>query len=163
MRVAVLLGLAAGASAFSAPSSRPTSVVQRSSSPLMQFSFGGGGGAASKTGRLPPGWKKVKSESRPGEFSYLNTKTGKRYDRLPNAVAGDFFDDEKDTTNNRFAAWSFKDDEELSMAERSGFSESGRDLATDGLMLYALFIPFLVAIIGFWSGAFNFGYGKGNF
>ena len=31
----------------------------------------------------PKGWKKVPSQSRPGKFSYLNTKTGQRYDKLP--------------------------------------------------------------------------------
>merc|ERR1719163_2681379 len=48
---------------------------------------------------MPKGWKRVKSESRPGEFSYLNTKTGKKYDKLPqsalNQIEGDFFDDAK--------------------------------------------------------------------
>jgi len=32
----------------------------------------------------PPGWRKVESRSRPGKFSYENSKTGERYDRLPN-------------------------------------------------------------------------------
>ena len=35
---------------------------------------------------VPPGWKKVPSESRPGKLSYLNTKTRERYDRLPNGA-----------------------------------------------------------------------------
>jgi len=33
---------------------------------------------------VPPGWRKVESRSRPGKFSYENTKTKERYDRLPN-------------------------------------------------------------------------------
>lgn len=32
---------------------------------------------------VPPGWSKVPSQSRPGKFSYLNSKTRERYDRLP--------------------------------------------------------------------------------
>ena len=34
----------------------------------------------------PKGWKKVPSQSRPGKFSYLNQKTGERYDRIPNSA-----------------------------------------------------------------------------
>ena len=38
----------------------------------------------------PPGWKKVESRSRPGQFSYKELKTGQVYDRLPNwAFSGD--------------------------------------------------------------------------
>merc|ERR1719421_454277 len=71
----------------------------------MQFGGLFGGGAA--TEEMPKGWKKVKSQSRPGEFSYLNEKTGQRYDRLPPSLmrgrqGGDFFDDEKDTTAKAF-------------------------------------------------------------
>ena len=32
---------------------------------------------------LPPGWKKVPSQSRPGSFSYLNTNTGERVAERP--------------------------------------------------------------------------------
>jgi len=32
---------------------------------------------------IPKGWQKVPSASRPGKFSYLNTRTKERYDRLP--------------------------------------------------------------------------------
>lgn len=35
---------------------------------------------------LPPGWKQVPSQSRPGQFSYLNTATQERYDKLPPAA-----------------------------------------------------------------------------
>lgn len=38
---------------------------------------------------LPKGWKKVPSQSRPGKFSYLNTKTKERYDRVPNSAYDD--------------------------------------------------------------------------
>ena len=32
---------------------------------------------------LPPGWRKVPSQSRPGQFSFEQTSTKERYDRLP--------------------------------------------------------------------------------
>jgi len=32
---------------------------------------------------VPPGWKKEPSQSRPGKFAYVNTKTRERFDRLP--------------------------------------------------------------------------------
>ena len=35
---------------------------------------------------IPPGWRKVPSQSRPGRSSYENIKTGQRYDRLPNSA-----------------------------------------------------------------------------
>lgn len=35
---------------------------------------------------LPPGWKQVPSQSRPGKFSFLNTATKDRYDKLPPAA-----------------------------------------------------------------------------
>ena len=35
---------------------------------------------------LPPGWKQVPSQSRPGQFSYLNTATNERFDKLPGAA-----------------------------------------------------------------------------
>ena len=34
---------------------------------------------------LPKGWKKVESKSRPGQFSYENTATKQRYDKIPGA------------------------------------------------------------------------------
>ena len=35
---------------------------------------------------IPPGWRKVPSQSRPGKSSYENIKTGQRYDRLPDSA-----------------------------------------------------------------------------
>jgi len=35
---------------------------------------------------LPPGWRKVPSKSRPGQFSFEQTTTKDRYDRLPPAA-----------------------------------------------------------------------------
>merc|ERR1719379_3358985 len=59
-----------------------------------------------KTETLPTGWKKVKSRSRPGEFSYENTKTGQVYSQIPPSLlrrtGSEFFDDEKDTTAKPF-------------------------------------------------------------
>ena len=79
--IALVTLLASGAAAFSAPAtSRP---ALRATSPQMAE-------------KLPPGWKKVKSMSRQGQFSYLNTKTGQRFDKLPRGQT--FYDDEADTT-----------------------------------------------------------------
>merc|ERR1712194_138997 len=77
---------------------------------------------------IPKGWKKVASESRPGEFSFLNLKTGKKYDKLP-ATGGNFYDDERDTTAkpawNPFAAEEAKAKMEFrSDAEAAGFSSA---------------------------------------
>ena len=36
--------------------------------------------------QLPPGWRKVPSTSRPGQFSYEQTATKERYDKLPPAA-----------------------------------------------------------------------------
>merc|ERR1719163_387291 len=62
---------------------------------------------------MPKGWKRVKSQSRPGEFSYENTKTGQRYNKLPNSLnrrtIGEFYDDEQDTTAKPFWALGFDD------------------------------------------------------
>jgi hypothetical protein len=35
---------------------------------------------------LPPGWKLVESKSRPGKWTYLDTETGLRYEKLPREV-----------------------------------------------------------------------------
>ena len=35
---------------------------------------------------LPPGWRKVPSQSRPGQFSFENSATRERYDKLPQAA-----------------------------------------------------------------------------
>jgi hypothetical protein len=41
---------------------------------------------AKDTEALPAGWRKVESKSRPGKFTYLNEKTGQRYEKLPREV-----------------------------------------------------------------------------
>jgi len=133
---------------------------QRMAMPAMQFFSGEQKG-------IPKGWKKVASESRPGEFSFLNLKTGKKYDKLP-ATGGNFYDDERDTTAkpawNPFAAEEAKAKMEFrSDAEAAGFSEDGSDLANDGGALYAFFTPFLMLTIAYSTGLFSFGYDKGNF
>lgn len=64
----------------------------------MQFGFSD----ARRKENLPKGWKKVPSNSRPGQFSYLEIKTGKRYDRAP---MQNVYDDEEDTYASRFAFW----------------------------------------------------------
>jgi len=153
------LSLIASAAAFAGPGASRSAPMQRAASPAMQFNFQG----KNKGEALPKGWKKVKSQSRPGEFSYLNMKTGQRFDKLPRSAGGDFYDDEKDSFASRLAFWNADEDAALSSVERSGFSESGKDLATDGLLLYAFFIPFLIAFFGYTSGVFSFGYKTGNF
>jgi hypothetical protein len=137
--------------------------TRRSPAPAMQLF----GKAKPKDG-LPPGWKKVPSQSRPGQFSYLNTKTKKRYDRLPaNLAKGNFYDDEADTIPDRFAFWKADPAEDEESPEEFmnnlGFAEGGRDLATDGLLIYAAFIPFLLLVFAYSTGAFSFGYSTGNY
>ena len=46
----------------------------------------GGGDSNPPPEELPPGWRKVPSQSRPGRSSYENIKAGQRYDRLPNSA-----------------------------------------------------------------------------
>jgi hypothetical protein len=41
---------------------------------------------AKDTEALPAGWRMVESKSRPGKFTYLNEKTGQRYEKLPREV-----------------------------------------------------------------------------
>ena len=97
----MLSSVTAVAVAFTAPAARPGFAAARAATPAMQF-FGGGKGAET----LPKGWKKVKSRSRPGQFSYLNEKNGQVYDSLPASLmrrtGSEFFDDEKDTTAKPF-------------------------------------------------------------
>merc|ERR1740121_421405 len=68
-------------------------------------------------------------------------KNNKKEPRKGNAI----YDDEVDTTYNRFAFWK-ADDEDVGV-EDSGFAEDGSDLATKGLGLYAAFIPFLLLLL----------------
>lgn len=84
--------------AFMAPASPLVSAPQRAMGASMQF--GGFGGGSNKLS-LPSGWKRVPSNSRPGQFSYLEVKTGKRYDKLPPSAGGGIYDDEVDTTYNK--------------------------------------------------------------
>merc|ERR1711871_1781325 len=112
----------------------------------------------------------VASRSRPGEFSYEEIKTGKRFDRLPrNAGGGSFYDDERDTVSR--TPWSFLQEENrvndyASAQEQAGFYEDGRDLATVGLAPYLAFVPFLLFglsyIFGDNSSSGPYG-GSGNF
>ena len=109
---------------------------------------------------LPKGWRKVPSRSRPGEFSYENIKTKQVYDKLP---VGAFYDDERDTVSR--PAWkppTFGEDD-MTDAERSGFTADGRDLAAAGSEIYYAVIPFLLFAFLYSNGIFSFGYDNGNF
>lgn len=69
---------------------------------------------------------------------------------------------------HRFAFWKADDspvgeDGKMTYAEASGFTPDGRDLANEGLSLYAAFIPFLLFFFAYSTGAFSFGYDTGNF
>lgn len=127
--VAMLL-LAPNALAFSAPASLRQPATVRASGPAMQFSFGGGG---KKEATLPKGWKKVKSRSRPGEFSYENTKTGQVYSELPPSLfrrsGGEFFDDEKDTVSKK--AWRYDPGEDKKKKDEGGFFGKLRETYAD--------------------------------
>lgn len=147
LRSAVVFALLSVAAAFNAPASiRPALIATRAQSPLMQ--------------KLPRGWKKVKSQSRPGEFSYLNTKTGQRYDQPPRD-GNNFFDDEKDTVTRK--PWQWQSNEEVEEAyakkgfrspqEAAGFAADGGDLATEGGIYYVAFIPFLLLFVAYLFGA----------
>jgi len=146
-----LLFIAATASTVNAFTmmAKPLPSKQRAINPAMQFGFGGGGGDKG----VPKGWKKVPSTSRPGEFSYLNTATGKRYDRLP---MGMIYDDEVDTVSKplwRFDAKEKQEEEQYQNSmEAAGFAEDGSDLANTGGVLYLAFVPFLL-----FAGAYVFG------
>lgn len=157
--ITVMLCALASAAAFTSPASRPALVQPRAASLAMQFGRGKG------TEQLPRGWKKVPSSSRPGEFSYLNTRTGQRYDRLP---TGGFYDDEIDTVSK--PAWSIFQKEEYekqqyrSSAEAAGFGENGEDLANAGGALYLAFVPFLAFAFFYFLGNGPNPYGSfGNF
>lgn len=49
--------------------------------------YGVENGAGAAVDDLPPGWKKVPSQSRPGQFSYLNVNTGERVMEKPTRPA----------------------------------------------------------------------------
>ena len=156
----------AGAVAFTAPTARPAMVqhARVSTAPTMQF-FGGGGGGGAKAEKLPPGWKRVKSDSRPGEFSYLNTKNGQKYNKIPQ---GAFYDDEMDTTAK--SMWRFDSQEKQAAKYRSdveaaGMNNGNGDLATVGGSLYVAFVPFLLFFIAYIFGGIGSPYSAngGNF
>lgn len=104
---------------------------------------------------------KVPSRSRPGEFSFENIKTKERFDKLP---MGSFFDDERDTVSKPM--WkppTVGEDDNMTDAERSGFTADGRDLAAAGSEIYYALVPFLVLAFAYSNGIFSFGYENGNF
>jgi len=158
MRVACSIALlSCSAEAFQVPVRPGALASARHAAPAMQFGFSD----ARRKENLPKGWKKVPSNSRPGQFSYLEIKTGKRYDRAP---MQNVYDDEEDTYASRFAFWK-PDAPETSLddVEAAGFAPGGKDLANDGLYLYAAFIPFLLFCASYFFGLFGDGYGRGNF
>ena len=137
MRCVAFLALVAGAVAFNGPSTRPALVQQRAASPVMQ--------------KVPKGWKRVPSRSRPGQFSFKNIKTGQVYDRIPTGGKA-FYDDEVDTVSRKL--WSFggvDETEEIDMNE-VGFYE-GEDIATVGGVYYLAFVPFLLFFLSYIFGA----------
>ena len=149
----------ASASAFTAPSfagSRPLAPARHPEVVAQLF-----GKKTAAADALPKGWRKVPSRSRPGEFSYENIKTKQVYDKLP---VGAFYDDERDTVSK--PAWkppSWNDDEDMTDAERSGFTADGRDLAAAGSEIYYAIVPFLFFAFLYSNGIFSFGYDNGNF
>jgi len=162
MRAIAVLLLGACVSAFNVQAPRGGIARPRCAQPAMQFFKGAGKQEAG----VPRGWKKVPSESRPGQFSYLNLKTGQKYDRLPKS--GAFYDDEQDTTYSKDANWdpfafekrasNFRSD-----VEAAGFNDDGEDLANTGGGIYVALLPFLALVIAYSTGLFSFGYEKGNF
>ena len=66
---------------------------------------------------------------------------------------GMIYDDEVDTVSR--APWS------PTFVDNGG--EDGEDLAMVGGVYYLAFIPFLLFVLAFSTGAFSFGYSKGNF
>ena len=153
------LALVAGAAAFTAPSragSRPLTLARH---PEVVAQFGGFGKKSNAADAVPKGWRKVPSRSRPGEFSFENMKTKERFDKLP---MGSFFDDERDTVSKPM--WkppTINDD--MTDAERSGFTADGRDLAAAGSEIYYAIVPFLLFAFLYSNGVFSFGYENGNF
>jgi len=133
--------------------------VSRHPDVVAQFSNPFGKKSDAGEQKLPKGWRKVPSRSKPGTFSFENIKTKERFDKLPSSF---FFDDERDTVSK--PAWRapvVSDD--MSDAERAGFGEGGRDLSEVGSELYYAFIPFILFGIAYSNGIFSFGYENGNF
>ena len=161
MRFVCSLALLSGAAALQV-AGRPAALASaRHAAPTMQFGRGGG----STKEQIPKGWKKVPSNSRPGKFSYLNTKTNQRYDSLPQQ---NVYDDEVDTYASRFQFWKADDspvgfEGEMDDLDAQGFGEGGQDLANQGLGVYLAFVPFLLFFFAYSTGAFSFGYDTGNF
>lgn len=123
-----VLSLASGVVSFTTPSASFAVSHQaqpRVSMPVMFF------GNKQDDEVIPKGWKKVPSQSRKGQFSYQNLKTGQRYDRIPPSLlrgSGQaFYDDEKDTTAKPF--W------QLGAEERNdgggGFFKKARETYAD--------------------------------
>ena len=152
------------ATAFNAPAASALalrSTVARAGGVALQF----GGGKAKET-KLPAGWRKVPSRSRPGAFSYENTKTGQRYDRPPGG--GSVYDDEVDTvTQTPWEVLFAKKQEEradtMTDMERAGYTADGKDLAAAGGEIYLALVPALLLFFLYSNGIFSFGYADGNF
>jgi len=75
---------------------------------------------------------------------------------------GTVFDDEVDTTPNQYAWWNFEKSGSQDI-ESAGFAEGGRDLATDGLLIYAAFIPALLFAFLYFTGNTGDAYDAGNY
>lgn len=160
--VALTLLALGGAEAFAGPSTRANAQpVARHAATTMQFFKQG----QARPEALPKGWRKVPSQSRPGEFSYENIKTKKRYNKIP---SGQFYDDELDTVSkpawNPFAEEERADKGFRSPQEAAGFDENGNDLANSGGALYLATVPFILFALSYLFGAIGSPYaGSGNF
>lgn len=155
---AIALLALGGAEAFAGPTSRAAVPLTQRAATQMQFFKAG----QSKPEAVPKGWRKVPSNSRPGQFSYENIKTKKRYDRIP---SGQFYDDELDTVSK--APWNpFAEEERTkefaSAVEAAGFDENGNDLANSGGILYLATVPFLAFALFYLSGSIGSPYSTGG-
>lgn len=149
--------------AFNAPAASALalrSAASRSGGIALQFGLG------KKSDGLPKGWRKVPSRSRPGQFSYENTKTGQVFDRPPGG--GNIYDDEVDTvTQTPWEVLFAKKQEEradtMTDIERAGYTAEGKDLAAAGGEIYLALVPALLLFFLYSNGIFSFGYADGNF
>ena len=167
----VLVALSLGcATAFNAPAASALalrSAAARTVGVALQF----GGGKKAAATKLPKGWRKVPSRSRPNAFSYENTKTGERFDRPPNAAGkfgGAVYDDEVDTVSQTpwevlFARKQKEEPDTMTDMERAGYTADGRDLASAGGEIYLALVPALLLFFLYSNGVFSFGYADGNF